>query len=219
MSDELRERLQDAASDLEARGLATKMGFGERPVVVVVDYTRAFTDPEMPLAADFAAEIEATRNLLAAARFAGHPRLFTAPIYDEPDLGDAGVWAIKVPASTTLRAGTPGVELDERLERTDDEALLVKKYASAFFGTDLVSRLNARRVDTILLAGCTTSGCVRATAVDGLQHGFRVMVVRQTVGDRNPDAHVQSMLDMQQKYADVVELDDAIAYLERTPAR
>jgi maleamate amidohydrolase len=105
------------------------------------------------------------------------------------------------------------VELDARLGRRDDEALVIKKYASAFFGTDLATRLTARGVDTILLCGCTTSGCVRASAVDGLQHGFRVMVVREAVGDRNPAAHRQSMLDMQAKYADIVALDATTGYL------
>jgi nicotinamidase-related amidase len=183
----------------------------------VVDFTRAFTEPSdaMPLAADFSAEIEATTRLVAAARAAGAPVYYTAPIYDEPDLGDAGIWAKKVPATITLRAGTPGVELDPRLARQDDEALVVKKYASAFFGTDLASRLTARGLDTLLLCGCTTSGCVRASAVDGLQHGFRVMVVREAVGDRNPAAHRQSMLDMQTKYADIVALDATIEYLAR----
>lgn len=219
MEDRVAERLREWAEQMEERGLATTLGFGERPAVIVVDYCRAFTEPPMPLAADFAEELEATRRLLDVARDNDVPRLFTAPVYEEPDLADAGVWGIKVPATSTLRAGTQGVELDERLGRRDDEPLVIKKYASAFFGTDLVSRLNGRRIDTILLAGCTTSGCVRATAVDGLQNGFRVMVVRQAVGDRNPDAHLQSMLDMQAKYADVVELDAVTDYLAAVPVR
>lgn len=200
----------------ERRGLTRVLGFGATPALVVVDFTRAFTEPSeaMPLAADFAAEIAATVALLDAARAAGTPVYYTAPIYDEPDLADAGVWGKKVPATATLRAGTPGAELDPRLGRRPDEALVIKKYASAFFGTDLASRLTVRGVDTLLLCGCTTSGCVRASAVDGLQHGFKVMVVYEGVGDRNPAAHRQSMLDMQTKYADIVSLAAARAYLE-----
>jgi maleamate amidohydrolase len=212
---DFQQQLDDELAENERRGLTRVLGFGSTPAVLVVDFTRAFTEPgdAMPLAADFAAEIEATTKLLASARDAGVPVYYTAPIYDEPDLGDAGVWAEKVPATVTLRAGTPGVELDPRLGRRDDEALVAKKYASAFFGTDLASRLTARGVDTILLCGCTTSGCVRASAVDGLQSGFRVMVVREAVGDRNPAAHRQSMLDMQAKYADIVTLEATVGYL------
>ena len=215
MSDFL-EQLNDELAENERRGLTRVLGFGEAPAVVVVDFTRAFTEPgdAMPLAADFSAEIEATTRVVASARAAGTPVYYTAAAYDEPDLADAGIWAKKVPASVTLRAGTPGVELDPRLGRRDDEALVLKKYASAFFGTDLSSRLTARGVDTILLCGCTTSGCVRASAVDGLQHGFRVMIVREGVGDRNPAAHRQSMLDMQAKYADIVSLDATLEYLD-----
>ena len=194
------------------------LGFGAAPAVLVVDFTRAFTEPGdgMPLAADFSAELEATTQVVASARAGGTPVYYTAAVYEEPDIADAGIWAKKVPASVTLRAGTPGVELDPRLGRREDEALVIKKYASAFFGTDLASRLTARGVDTILLCGCTTSGCVRASAVDGLQHGFRVMVVREAVGDRNPAAHRQSMLDMQAKYADIVTLEAATGYLAKT---
>jgi nicotinamidase-related amidase len=159
--------------------------------------------------------LDATRSTLDAARDAGVPIMFTTVAYDDGDLADAGLWATKVPASATLRTGTAQVELDGRLGRRDGESVVVKKYASAFFGTDLVSRLNARRVDTLLLAGCTTSGCVRATAVDGLQNGFRVMVVREAVGDRLPAAHEQSLADMQAKYADVVSVDRVTDYLSR----
>ncbi len=211
---------QDLSEDLaenERRGLTRVLGFGSKPALVVIDFVRAFTEPGegMPLAADFGPEIAATVEVLGAARAAHVPVYFTVPVYDEPDLADAGIWASKVPASTTLRAGTPGVELDPRLGRRPDEALILKKYASAFFGTDLASRLTTRGVDTLLLCGCTTSGCVRASAVDGLQHGFRVMVVLEAVGDRNPAGHRQSMLDMQTKYADVIALDAVRTKLQK----
>jgi len=114
----------------------------------------------------------------------------------------------------TLRAGRPEVELHPRLGRRANEPLLRKKYPSAFFGTDLAMLLASRGIDTILIAGCTTSGCVRATAVDGLQHGFRVMVVRETVGDRAPAAHDQSLVDIHAKYGDVVSLAASLSYLE-----
>jgi nicotinamidase-related amidase len=106
------------------------------------------------------------------------------------------------------------VELDPLLGRTDGEPLLRKKYASAFFGTDLLTRLQDAAVDTLLVAGCTTSGCVRATAVDGLQNGFRVMVIREAVGDRMRAAHEQSLYDLHAKYADVVSVEEVLHYLQ-----
>jgi GH15 family glucan-1,4-alpha-glucosidase len=126
---------------------------------------------------------------------------------------DAGIWAKKMAGLMTLRAGQPEVEVDPSLGRLPDEPVISKKYASAFFGTDLLTRLNSTRVDTLLLAGCTTSGCVRATAVDAVQNGLRPMVVGEAVGDRSQAAHEQSLFDLQAKYADVVSTDEVLEYL------
>lgn len=205
---------EELARRLRERGLTQKMGFGKRPTVLVVDFMRAFTDPSLPFGSDLDGPVAQTARLLEAARECGLPIIFTSTAYDDADFADAGVWRIKVPASETLRTGTPEVELDPRLERRSGEGLVWKKYASAFFGTDLATRLTTAGADTVLLAGCTTSGCVRATAVDGLQHGFRVMVVREGVGDRAPAAHEQSLFDMDAKYADVVSIDEVVDYVE-----
>ncbi|MBX5489572.1 MAG: isochorismatase family protein [Chloroflexi bacterium] len=210
---------QEMAAFFAQRGFGLRIGFGERPAVAVIDFVYAFTDPSMPLGANLDREIEATRRVLAAAREARVPIFYTVVYYEEQDLRDAGVWALKQKGVATLRAGTPAVELDARLERRDDEAIIVKKYASAFFGTDFISRLNARRIDTLLITGCTTSGCVRATAVDALQYGLRPVVVREAVGDRAEPAHRQSLFDLEQKYADVVGVEEVVAYLaSRRPA-
>jgi nicotinamidase-related amidase len=174
---------------------------------------RAFTDPERPFGSVLDGEVGETVRLLDGCRAGRLPVIFTYAAYDAPDLADAGLWAKKVPASAMLRAGSDDVMLDPRLERRDHEQLLVKKYASAFFGTDLASRLTTLGADTVLLAGCSTSGCVRATAVDALQHGFRAIVVREAVGDRNGAAHEQALFDLDAKYADVVSVEDALAYL------
>jgi nicotinamidase-related amidase len=198
---------------LQARGMGHTIGFGEQPAVVVIDFIRAFTDPGMPLGAELDAELEQTVRVLDAARARSLPIFFTSVAYEDPDLADAGIWAIKISAQATLRADTPNVELDPQLRRTASEPLLRKKYASAFFGTDLLTRLTRLRVDTLLLAGCTTSGCVRATAVDGLQNGFRVMVIREAVGDRFRASHEQSLFDLHAKYADVVSVDEVLRYL------
>jgi nicotinamidase-related amidase len=205
---------QEMASFFASRGFGLRMGFGERPAVAVIDFMNGFTDASMPLGANLDKEIEATRQVLAAARQAQTPIYYTACIYDEPDFADAGVWRLKQSGIRSLGAGTPAVELDARLERREDEAIIVKKYASAFFGTDFITRLNARRVDTLLITGCTTSGCVRATAVDALQLGLRPIVVREAVGDRVPGVVEWNLFDIDAKFGDVEPLERVIAYLE-----
>ena len=201
------------------RGFGLPIGWGESPALLLIDYMRAFTDPSLPLGSNLDREMAQSVRVLEAAREAAIPIFFTAVWYEEKDLKDAGIWAKKMAGAMTLRAGSPDVALDPRLGRRPDEPIIVKKYASVFFGTDLVSRLNSRRVDTLILTGCTTSGCVRATAVDGVQYGFRPMVVREAVGDRAKPAHDQSLFDLQAKYADVVSVDDTIEYLSRIKAR
>jgi maleamate amidohydrolase len=211
-------RVTDELRRLEERGLTRELAFGDRPAVLAVDLVNAFTDPRLPLGSDLDAVVEQARRVLDEGRRAGMPVLFTTVAYEDADLADAGLWAVKIPASATLRAGSREVELDGRLGRREDESVLVKKYASAFFGTDLVRRLTALRVDTLVIVGCTTSGCVRATAVDAIQNGFRPMVVREAVGDRDPAAHEQSLLDLQAKYAEVMSADSVLAHLASVPA-
>lgn len=195
------------------RGFGLTIGYGDRPGLVVIDLVRGFTDPEKPLGADLSAQLAETWRLLQAARQAGIPVYYTTVSYEERDLRDAGVWARKMAGLMTLRAGQPEVEVDPSLGRLPDEPVITKKYASAFFGTDLLARLNSLRVDTLLIAGCTTSGCVRATAVDAVQNGLRPMVVGEAVGDRSRAAHEQSLFDLQAKYADVVETDEVLEYM------
>jgi nicotinamidase-related amidase len=195
------------------RGFGIRIGFGERPALIVIDMLKGFTDPDMPLGANLDREIEAQKPLLDAAHERGIPVIFSTVIYNDVDLKDAGLWGIKMKGSLTLRAGTPAVEIDPRLDMRASDSLLVKKYASCFFGTDLVPRLMNQRVDTLIITGCTTSGCVRATAVDAVQNGFRPMVVREAVGDRSAAAHEQSLFDLNAKYADVVSLDETLHYL------
>lgn len=199
------------------RGFGQRLGFGERPAVLAIDFMRAFTDPSLPLGSDLTSQIQETRRVLQAARAIGAPIFYTVVYYDEAGLADSGIWGIKMKGVLTLRGNTPEVELDPRLGYRDGEAIILKKYASAFFGTDLVARLNARRVDTLLITGCTTSGCVRASAVDAVQNGFRPIVLEEAVGDRAEAAHTQSLFDLNQKYADVVTVAEGLAYLEGLP--
>jgi nicotinamidase-related amidase len=207
---------QNDAEFFKQRGFGLRMGFGERPALLVIDMVKAFTDPDMMLGANLDAQIAAIQPLLAAAHKRNLMVLFSTVMYDDADLRDAGIWTLKQKGCITLRSGTDGVKVDGRLDFGKGDSLLVKKYASCFFGTDLVSRLNSHRIDTLILVGCTTSGCVRATAVDSLQNGFRPMVVKEGVGDRSSAAHEQSLFDLQAKYADVVSLEETLQYLRET---
>ena len=196
------------------RGFGIKIGFGERPALILIDMLKGFTDPAMALGANLDDQIEAQNPLLEVARERAIPCIFSTVMYEEADIKDAGIWALKQKGARTLTAGSEAVEVDPRLDMRPSDILLVKKYASCFFGTDLVPRLNSRRVDTLIITGCTTSGCVRATAVDALQNGYRPMVVREAVGDRSVAAHEQSLFDLNAKYADVVSLDETLQYLK-----
>ncbi len=196
------------------RGFKQRMGFGEKPALVVIDMQKGFTNPQATLGSNLDSQIQATIPLLEVAHRRGIPVFFSACAYDDPDLKDAGIWINKIKGLETLRAGTENVKIDERLDVRRGDTLLTKRYASCFFGTDLVSRLASSRIDTLIITGCTTSGCVRATAVDSCQSGFRPIVVREAVGDRSSAAHEQSLFDLDAKYADVLSLAEVLSYME-----
>ena len=196
------------------RGFGIKIGFGDRPALMIIDMIKGFTDPTMPLGAPLESQIEAQLPLLEVAHERDIPVIFSTVIYEEEDIKDAGVWALKQRGARTLTAGSEAVKIDPRFALQPKDIVLMKKYASCFYGTDLVARLNSRRIDTLIITGCTTSGCVRATAVDAVQNGFRPMVVREAVGDRSAAAHDQSLFDLNAKYADVVSLDETLQYLK-----
>jgi len=195
------------------RGFGLRIGFGDRPALIVIDMANAFTDEKAMLGSNLDDQIAATIPILEAAHARNIPVFFSTVRYDDCEMRDAGIWASKQRGLRTLTADTDGWKIDRRLDFRPTDTLLVKKYASCFFGTDLGSRLVAQGVDTLIVTGCTTSGCVRATAVDAVQCGFRPMVVREAVGDRSASAHAQSLFDLDAKYADVVGLDDTVEYL------
>lgn len=205
---------QDDASFFKARGFGLRMGFGQAPALLVIDMVNAFTDPDAPLGSDMSSQIEAVNALSLTAHEAEVPVIFSTVSYGEPDAADSGIWHLKQSGVRTLIETTRGPDVDERLAFRSGDILLKKKYASCFFGTDLLPRLVAKRIDTLILTGGTTSGCVRSTAVDALQNGFRPIIVREAVADRSKAAHDQSLFDLDQKYGDVVALDDVITYLE-----
>jgi nicotinamidase-related amidase len=211
-------------SDEEAREVYAKARLGEsvtlgsRPAVLVVDFSCGFTDPESALGSDLTAEVEATRRLLDAARARGLPVIFTTIGY-EPSLKDGGLWLQKAPALAELQVGGRWVEIDPRLQPREGETIVLKKGASAFFGTNLAAILISQAIDSIVLCGATTSGCIRATAIDLLQYGFPTLVPRECVGDRAQAPHEANLFDIQAKYADVVSLEEALAYVESVPER
>ncbi len=139
------------------------------------------------------------------------PVIFTTVAYDDEDLERAAMFVAKAPALATLRPGSPWIEVDARLGRRADEPVLTKLFASAFFGTQLDELLREAGCDTVIVTGASTSGCVRATAVDALQYGYRVLVPRDGVADRAVDAHNASLLDIDAKYGDVVSIEEAIS--------
>lgn len=203
----------DTGRIYERARLGQSVTLGSRPAVLVVDFSRGFTDPECTMGSDLTAEVEATTRVLAAAREKGLPVIFTT-IGFESNLKDGSLWLQKAPGLAELQVGGKWVEIDPRLERREDEVVILKKGASAFFGTNLPSILVSQNVDTIVLCGATTSGCIRATAVDLLQYGYPTLVPRECVGDRAKGPHEANLVDIQAKYADVVSVEDALSYLE-----
>jgi maleamate amidohydrolase len=195
-------------------GFHGRAGFGLRPALLVIDVNVGFTDPESPLACDLEGVVVAIQRLLGEARAARLPVVYTTVSYDEGDRLAAAAFIDKIPALLTLEAGSRWVEIDPRIAPLPDEPVLNKLFASAFFGTPLSSLLTAAGCDGVIVTGASTSGCVRATVVDALQHGFRPVVPREAVGDRNPAAHEANLYDIDTKYGDVVSLDEVVAHLE-----
>lgn len=197
----------------ELAGFHGRAGRGERPALLVVDMSLGFTDPESPLACDLEEVVSSLRRLLAEARRAGVPVVYTTVAYDEGGKRTAAAFIDKVPALLTLEAGSRWVEIDPRLAPEPGEPVLAKLFASAFFGTALSSLLTAAGCDSVIVTGASTSGCVRATVVDALQHGYRPVVPREAVGDRNRDAHEANLYDIDAKYGDVVSVEEALSSL------
>lgn len=186
--------------------------FGDRPALLIVDYVMAYLDPASPLYAGVEEALSSTERLLAAARDTGVPVFFTNVVY-EPGGANGGLFYRKIPALRVFDAGSPLGAFPPSLEPRDGETVISKQYASAFFGTPLASLLTAKGVDTLLIAGLSTSGCVRASALDALQSGFAPFVVRDACGDRHPGPHEANLFDLQAKYAEVISEAVAIDHL------
>ncbi|MEQ9643270.1 MAG: isochorismatase family protein [Alphaproteobacteria bacterium] len=198
----------------KGRGYRTRIGFGEHPALIVIDFSYGFTASRGGFpGGEFDAEIAQTNRLLNAMR--GHfPVFFTTIAYDDP-AREGGWWCAKVPWLEQFRRPTESIEIDSRLGRHDDDVLLVKPYPSSFHGTPLDEMLRTAGVDTLVIAGCTTSVCVRATALDAMQHGYRAIVAGDAVGDLHPQLHELHLCDLDARYADVVSTNDVLQHLGR----
>ncbi|MBL0925125.1 MAG: isochorismatase family protein [Sphingomonadaceae bacterium] len=186
--------------------------FGERPALLIVDFVMAYLEKSSPLYAAAEDALASNERLLAAARSAGIPVVFTNVVY-QPGGADGGLFYKKVPALNVFVKGSALGDFPPTLMPKENELVISKQYPSAFFGTSLASTLHAKNIDTLLITGMSTSGCVRATALDALQNGFAPFVVRDACADRHPAPHESNLYDLQAKYAEVVSELEACAFL------
>ena len=207
----------ELADDYRQAGFNNRLGFGSRPALVVIDFCRAYLDPESPLYAGVEEARASCERVLAAARAAGIPVLHTRVEF-QPGGADGGMFFRKVRALECFVRGNPLGAYGDGLTPVDDEVVVVKQYASGFFGTSLASTLTSMGIDTLIHTGVSTSGCVRATALDACQHGFVPIVVRDACGDRDPRIHEANLFDLDAKYADVVSEQEVLDYLSGLPA-
>ena len=207
---------QDLAADYRDAGFGGRLPFGKRPALLIIDFVRAYIEPGSPLYAGCEAAFESTKRIRAAARKKGLPVIFTGVEYEKGG-ANGGIFYRKVAALKAFERGSPMGDYCAGLVPEADESLLLKQYASAFFGTPLAATLTSRGIDTVIITGVSTSGCVRATAVDACQHGFVPYVVRDAVGDRDPRPHEASLFDLAAKYAEVVSEAEITALIAQCP--
>jgi len=211
---------KDAYADLldfyAKRGYRHRLGLGARPALIVIDFSYGFTASSDGFpGGDFADAVAATRRLLDAMR-GRFPVFLTTIAYGDP-AREGGLWAEKVPWLLRFERGAKSVQIDAALGAHPDDVLIEKPAPSSFHRTELDAMLRARGVDTLVVAGCTTSVCVRATAVDAMQHGYRAIVAREAVGDFNPQVHEVHLQDLDARYADVTPVEDVLAHLAALP--
>ena len=186
-------------------------GLGSKPALIVVDVVRGFTDPSCPLGSEADEVVDANVRLMNAFHDANLPVVLTTVIYRDDQ--QASVFRARIPALNLLTPESEWVLFDSRLPVAPGDLQLEKRHASSFHGTELDEWLRGQNVDSVVVTGLTTSGCVRATAVDGLQNNYRVVVPREACGDRDEQAHEANLYDLNAKYADVLSLEDTLALL------
>lgn len=209
------QKAQQAADDLLAnykRAYDNRIGFGQRPALILVDFVQAYFDPACELYAEVQPELESALRVRDAARAAGIPVIYTNVEFDQAGLLGGRFFQKAMPLHNFLK-GSPMGAWAQGLTPAEDEIVITKQYASAFFGTSLAPALTTLGVDTLIITGVTTSGCIRATCLDSCQYGFIPIVVADACGDRHPDPHNANLFDMNAKYGDVVDESEAISYL------
>lgn len=204
MSEDLQENYQ--------RAYANAIGFGRKPALILVDFVEAYFNPDSSLYADVDDALASALRVRDAARSAAIPVIYTNVVYHQSGI-DGGRFFEKAVPVHQFTAGNPMGAWPNGLVPADEELIISKQYPSAFFGTSLAATLTAQGIDTLIITGVTTSGCVRATCTDACSNGFIPIVVRDACGDRHDGPHEANLFDMNAKYGDVVGEDDAIAYL------
>ena len=191
-----------------------RLGFGRKTALIVIDLLQGYTLKGAPLFAPGVVKaVKEMPELLKLARQKKMPVIHTRVFYNPSDFIDGGVWIKKAPVLKSLVPGNKYAQFCKGVEPGKGELVIVKNYASVFFGTSLAATLTAAGIDTLMITGCTTSGCVRASAVDAVQHGFRPIVVRECVGDRHDGPHEANLFDINAKYGDVISKAEALKYI------
>jgi maleamate amidohydrolase len=195
------------------------IGFGERPALLVIDFMKGYLTPGSALyAPGVVSAVQESGEVLQAARPARIPVIHTIIHYHPDQLIDGGTWVRKAPVMRSMVDGNPDADICDAVLPLPSELVIRKQYASCFFGTSLAATLVSLRVDTVVIIGCSTSGCIRASAVDATQHGFRTIVVRECVGDRHPGPHEANLFDINSKYGDVIPKSEVIAHFRNHEA-
>ncbi len=204
-----RERVYESANMI-----GNDLAPGNSPALIAVDLQNGETDPEEPIGSDLSDLIERTNALVDVCHENNVPVIFTRVVYDHPNAIDGGLWPKQIPALAEWTRGMYPTKLDERVHVHDDDHVLEKPHASSFHGTELASMLTAMGVDTLVVTGCSTSGCIRATVSDASAHGFVPIVPETCVADRSEEQHDAHLWDIDAKFGDVVPTEDVKAYLE-----
>lgn len=195
-----------------AKAYDNRIGFGKKPALVLIDFVQAYFEPESPLYAGVDDALASALRIRSAAREKGMPVILTGVVLHPSGL-DGGRFFQKAKPLACFTAGNPLGAWPDGLQPYPDEFVVSKQYPSAFFGTSLASLLTSMGVDNVILTGLTTSGCVRATCVDAMSHGFITTVVREACGDRHSAPHEANLFDMNAKYADVVSESEIVAFI------
>lgn len=209
--------MSDLHDDYSAAGFGGEIGFGVKPAVILIDAAKAYIEPDAALYVGSEDAFQGMVSLAAMARENGVPVIFTRVEY-APGGTDGGLFYKKVKALSVFQTGERLGEFDDRLQPQQGDIVVTKQYPSAFFGTSLASTLNTLRVDTCLMAGFSTSGCVRASTLDALQYGFRPIVATEACGDRDPQVQSANLFDLSQKYADLKTLAQIESYFQTLSA-